>query len=41
MDLALKVGRHVVTISAFRSEDYQPPALNQVFGEAISRSSTG
>lgn len=34
-DLSFKVGRHPVTVSAFRSEDYQPPALNQVVGDAI------
>ncbi|WP_167754020.1 hypothetical protein [Amycolatopsis nivea] len=34
-DLSFKVGRRVVTNSTFRSEDYQEPTLNQVFGEAI------
>ncbi|WP_162834648.1 hypothetical protein [Amycolatopsis circi] len=34
-DLSFKVGRHLVTMSAVRSEDYQKPALNQVFGGAV------
>ncbi|WP_432854462.1 hypothetical protein ACQPXB_20240 [Amycolatopsis sp. CA-161197] len=34
--LLFKVGRHVVTLWAFKHEDYQQPALNAVFGKVVN-----
>ncbi|MFI5615020.1 hypothetical protein [Amycolatopsis sp. NPDC051903] len=35
--LVFKVGRHVVTMWAFKHEDYQQPTLNAVFGRVVNK----